>query len=298
MSFRTVSFRSAIIAKNQVMTEYRLMTAADIGAGLRLCRAAGWNHLERDWMAFLALQPGGSCVATQEANVVGTVTTISYAGKIGWIGMVLVDSGFQRQGIGQRLLKEAMEILHGIETIKLDATPVGREVYLKLGFKDEYGLSRMIAGELVHLPVSDAVAEIDQSEIEAVATMDAGVFGANRKELLQWLYNGQPSVAFVVKKHDEIVGYCLGRRGFNFFHIGPVAAVDMTTAKLLVAGAAAESDGMPVVLDVPHHHPEWINWLVGIGFREQRQFVRMFLGANDFPGEPKKQFAIVGPEFG
>lgn len=279
-------------------TEYRIMTAADVGAGLRLCRAAGWNQMASDWMAFLALQPGGSCVAIQEATVVGTVATIFYSGKTGWIGMVLVDSNYQRQGIGQHLLEEALGLLRGIETVKLDATPAGREVYLKLGFKDEYGLSRMIADGALNLTVSDVVAEINQSEIEAIAAMDATVFGANRKGLLQWLYNDLPEVAFAVKNGDELLGYCLGRRGHNFFHIGPVVATDISTAKLLVARAAAQSDGKPVLLDVPHHHPEWINWLVSKGFREQRQFVRMFLGANDFPGEPENQFAIVGPEFG
>ena len=37
----------------------REMRAADIEAGLRLCRASRWNQLSRDWELFLRLSPRG-----------------------------------------------------------------------------------------------------------------------------------------------------------------------------------------------------------------------------------------------
>src|SRR6478672_1599886 len=127
------------------MIEYRKMTPGDIDAGLSLCRSAGWNQIENDWKLFLALSPDGACVAVDEhGKVVGTVTTISYDNRFSWIGMVLVDPEKKRQGIGTHLLREALHVLEHIDTVKLDATPAGREVYLKLGFVDEYMLSRMV----------------------------------------------------------------------------------------------------------------------------------------------------------
>lgn len=280
------------------MTEYRLMTEADIAAGLRLCRAAGWNQLSNDWMTFLALQPGGSCVATLEGNVVGTVTTISYAGKTGWIGMVLVDSGFQRQGIGQRLLQEALVLLHGIETIKLDATPVGREVYLKLGFKDEYGLSRMVSSRVSGTGEKKTARVVQKDDLPELIKFDKKIFGAERKLLLEWMFNGAPEFAFIIKEYGDVAGYCLGRPGFNFNHIGPVVAKRTDIARSLVAAALQNSIGQAVILDVLQHDRDWIVWLESIGFIEQRNFIRMYRGPNLFPGMPKKQFAILGPEFG
>ena len=76
-------------------------------------------------------------------NVMGTVTTIPYENHFAWIGMVLVDPSKRRQGIGTQLLREALQLTADQETIKLDATPAGREVYLKLGFVDEYKIIRM-----------------------------------------------------------------------------------------------------------------------------------------------------------
>jgi len=58
--------------------------------------------------------------------------------------MVLVDPEQRRLGIGSRLLRHAIAWLQarGVAAVKLDATPLGRKVYVQLGFVDEYGLAR------------------------------------------------------------------------------------------------------------------------------------------------------------
>jgi hypothetical protein len=56
--------------------------------------------------------------------------------------------------------------------------------------------------------------------------------------------------------------------------------------------------GQPFSLDAALHDEEWLQWLASVGFIEQRPFYRMYRGANRFPGQPEKQFAILGPEFG
>jgi ribosomal protein S18 acetylase RimI-like enzyme len=127
------------------MIACRPMDRDDIDAGLSLCRANGWNQRRRDWELFLQRSPDDCRVVTREGKVVGTVTTLRYQHFFSWIGMLLVDPAFHRQGIGTQLLREALEILQKEETVKLDATPAGREVYLKLNFADEYPLSRMSA---------------------------------------------------------------------------------------------------------------------------------------------------------
>lgn len=97
---------------------------------------------------------------------------------------------------------------------------------------------------------------------------------------------------------NKITGYCFGRQGFNFTHIGPVVALHTELAIQLVTAALKNCLGRPVILDVAHHMPDWLRWLVSLGFTEQRPFIRMFRGTNAWPGVPSKQFAILGPEFG
>jgi GNAT superfamily N-acetyltransferase len=280
------------------MIEYRHMEPDDIGAGLELCRKAKWNQLARDWQVFLELSPRGSCVAVFDGKIIGTVTTISYEHLFSWIGMVLVDPANRRQGIGLRLLQEALYILGEEETVKLDATPAGREVYLKLNFVDEYRLSRMGAVvNPVKLPVSTA-RSLSRDDLPTVFEFDHKVFGANRQPLLEWLFAGAPQYAFIAEGEVGIMGYCFGRPGHNFTQIGPVVATDTAIAKNLVSAALQKCIGGTVILDATHFDEEWLKWLNSIGFAEQRPFVRMYRGSNRFPGIPGKQFAILGPEFG
>ena len=274
------------------MIDYRTMTRNDIDAGLALCRSAGWNQLENDWKLFLELNPGGSRVAVDEnGKIVGTVSTIAYEDHFSWIGMVLVDPGKKRQGIGTQLLREALKILEKQETVKLDATPAGREVYLKLGFTDEYTLSRMILLNEHKLQNQSNAHNTTEKELQKILQTDREVFGASRKELLNRLYKNYPELSFSTNN-----SYSFGRNGYNFTQIGPVIADNPDDAKHLITEALNNSEG-PMVIDVMDSSPVK-QWLTSLGFTEQRKLIRMYRGKNAWPGIPAKQFAILGPEFG
>jgi hypothetical protein len=182
--------------------------------------------------------------------------------------------------------------------VKLDATPQGREVYLKLNFVDEYPLSRMnlIVGEDIFS--NSSARAIQKEDLPLLSGFDSKIFGANRSSLLNWMWEKAPGFAFLMEGKSEIKGYVMGRYGHDFIHIGPVIAQNFSIAKELVIAALSNCVGHPVILDVLHFEPEWILWLKEIGFTEQRNFIRMFRGTNRFKGVPENQFAIIGPEFG
>lgn len=276
------------------------MVGGDIPAGLSLCRTAGWNQTVEDWQLFLKLSPKGCCVAVDEQGQVrGTVATVRYEDHFSWIGMVLVHPAMQRQGIGIQLLREALQVLGREETIKLDATPAGRKIYVQLDFVDEYPISRM---ELKRVSVSDLVSPdalpLLPESMASIVESDRRVFGASREKVLQSLLKRAPQFAFFLQDKEHIRGYCFGRSGYYFSHIGPVVADDFPTAKVLFSAALRNCHTKPVVVDALHHSPEWLEWLRSIGFTEQRPLIRMFRGTNAYPGIPEKQFAILGPEFG
>jgi GNAT superfamily N-acetyltransferase len=276
------------------------MVAGDVPAGLSLCRSAGWNQTVRDWELFLKLSPEGCRVAVDdEGNVAGTVATIRYDNHFSWIGMVLVDPSRQRQGIGIQLLRESLHILNAEDTIKLDATPAGHHIYVQLDFVDEYKISRMQIKDVPAEVLRRSAARLVQhQDLPAMLETDREVFGARRKSILEWLLEGGKKFAFVVEKNNSIHGYCFGRTGHNFTHIGPVISQDLDTAIDVASAALRNCQGSPVVLDALHHSPDWIRWLTSIGFEEQRALMRMYRGTNASPGLPEKQFAILGPEFG
>jgi len=129
--------------KSSTEITLRTMTQSDIAAGMRLCNLAGWNQTAADWELFLDSDPEGSFVAMCNGQIAGVAATITYGGLLAWISMVLVDPQFRRMGIASMLMKRAIEHLKNCPSVKLDATAAGREVYVKLGFADEYELHRL-----------------------------------------------------------------------------------------------------------------------------------------------------------
>ena len=282
------------------MISLRPMQLADIDAGLKLCRAAGWNQHAGEWELFLRCSPGGCLVSlSDDGQITGSVTTIRYGEHVAWISMLLVFPEYRNKGVGQQLLRAACEALQDVETVKLDATPAGREVYLRNAFHDEYGITRFVSRQRKWQPGKKSCKPIaTAADLPGVREFDAKVFGADRAALLQWLVDAAPELAHHKREGDEIVAFCLGRRGFLYNHIGPVVASSAEDAAELVTAAVEQCDDRPVIIDVPRPEPEWLRWLAAYGFTPLRDFTRMFTGPNPTPGQRTLQFAVAGPEFG
>jgi GNAT superfamily N-acetyltransferase len=279
---------------------FRNMTPDDIAAGLELCRAARWNQTERDWELFLRPSPEGCRVAVRDDRVVGTVATTRYEDRFAWIGMVLVDPAQRGQGIGARLMAEALDVLKDMPSVRLDATPAGHIVYQKLDFIDEYRLSRMetVVSSAGFVLRRNPARPTTKDDLPAVGVFDREVFGADRGLMLGWMFDGAPEYAWIIEERGQIAGYTFGRRGVNFESLGPIVAHDQQTARRLVSACLNRQAGKPFIIDASHHDAGWRSWLESIGFREQRPFIRMFYRDNPYPGLPRKQFGILGPEFG
>lgn len=280
------------------MTHYRNMNSADIEVGLRLCRASRWNQVRRDWELFLHRNQQGCRVAVRDERVIGTVTTVHYEQRFSWIGMVLVEASERGQGVGTQLLREAFAVSQALPCVRLDATPAGYPVYRKLGFVEEYRLSRMEAAQIELDTARSEAQPLRRTDLTDLGALDAPAFGADRRDLLDWLWAGAPELAWVVRRGGALAGFVCGRRGFNFTHLGPLVAVDEDAARQLVRACLRTQSGAPVILDVPQQHAAWLEWLAARGFREQRPFIRMYRGVAPVSGSPENQFAIMGPEFG
>jgi GNAT superfamily N-acetyltransferase len=251
------------------------MTAADIPAGLRLCRAARWNQLEDDWRWFIE-PPSGAWMIERDGAVIGTSAVMRYD-KLAWVAMMLVDPAERRAGHGARLLTAALDAAAGADCIGLDATPLGEPLYRKFGFVESYGLMRMTS--------TRAGKSAGAAGKSARATWD--VFGADRSRLLADFARRAPESAWTIEGR----GFCFGRPGHLYHQLGPVVANDPDTATALVTHALTAH---PCTMDVP---VDKVPWAKALGFVEERPFVRMFLRGHRHPGDPSRQYAIAGPEF-
>lgn len=275
------------------------MTRADIPAGLALCRTSGWNQTTADWEELLEVGGARCRVAAIDGRVVGTATTVIYEGRFAWIGMVLVDPEVRGRGIGRALLRDAVDSLGDVPA-RLDATPEGHPLYLKLGFVEECHLQRMRSTSASPGGTDEAreARPMRREDLDVVSAWDRRVFGADRRRILEWALEKAPELAFVAERGASIRGYCLGRRGHIFQQVGPVVAADREAAGQLVAACRQRSTNESMVVDAPTTQRAWTARLMELGFVNERPFIRMCRGTNRHPGQPDQQMAIFGPEWG
>lgn len=275
------------------------MTRDDIPYCMELKKAANWNQLEQDWEMFL--DAGNyQMVAENQRKPVGSVITINYSGRFSWIGMVLVDPSLRGLGIGTRLLEAAIESAKGRGVIRLDATPKGKMLYDKLGFRDEYSLCRyQLTSPTRDLPAPElSCRRITVEDLNLIADFDLEIFGANRKTILTHLYHMGQSYAWILQLEGRLIGYCMGRPGSDFEQIGPIVASSESTARSLLIHALGECDNKSVIVDSIDERITWNSFLQDLGFEIQRPLIRMYLGEHLYPGQPEYQYAIAGPEVG
>jgi GNAT superfamily N-acetyltransferase len=245
----------------------------DLAGALRLSTQAGWNQTPADWLRLLDLFPEGCFAGRQDGALVATSTLASYGNRVHWIGMVLVDEACRGRGYGGTMLARTVE--RGRElggTVGLDATDLGRPVYLKQGFVDVAPIDRW-SGVLTKDADAGGVGLADRSTFDDIARLDREACGADRSEFLLHLMN-EPDVFGVVSDR----GFAFLRPGRTCAQVGPMVAADDADGRSLLARLAPFSRGTPVLLDALRT-PAGSRLLEASGLTIARRLTRMTLGA-------------------
>jgi GNAT superfamily N-acetyltransferase len=280
------------------------MTRADIPAAMRLKEIAGWNQTAADWQRFLDCSPSGCFLAEIDATVRGTVATISFEGRVAWIGMVLVDPEYRGRGLGTTLLQKANAHLDELKVrvVKLDATPQGQPLYEKLGFLPEYDIGRWTRRNTPSRPRKsrdvDASESVSSSLLATICNKDREIFGADRSALLQSLHDDAPEFTQAIVDSGRVTGYAFGRRGSFADHLGPWIATETGAARQLLEAFVASSSREIQIADCVSARADARDLLQSCEFSYTRPLTRMFRGSNAYPGRPEFVCAILGPEFG
>jgi GNAT superfamily N-acetyltransferase len=261
---------------------------------------AGWNQVAADWRlmiehgcAFGIRVPSGQWIATALVLPVGPT--------ISWIGMVLVTAPSRRQGLGTRLLARCLaEVEQSGAAAGLDATQFGRPVYLPLGFRDVYTLSRWHlepgARNAGNPPEGIRIRLATARDLPRIMAADEARSGYHRSAVLEHLLSRTPSLARIAERSDgSLAGYSLGRDGHTALHIGPIVADDESIA-LALLGSAVGQVRQRIILDVPDRHDRVREWLMSQGGVTPRGFVRMLRGNFPAVADAAHIFASAGPE--
>lgn len=286
--------------------EWRGLRSSDVPAALDLSRSAGWNQTEADWMGYLTFEPEGCLAAEINGELAGTATSIRYGERVGWIGMVLVHPMHRRVGLGTELLQRAIGYLKGkgVRSVKLDATPLGRRVYVPLGFRDEHQVERFEGTDPLASPggvltsPEHGLAQLESTDLTSLADLDAEAFGAPRLDVLSALSRRNPSLCFVARSGRGIAGYLIAREGREAVQLGPSVARDAVVGERLFRALLGAVRGRRVFLDLPAPNRAGGEMMARHGFRVQRSFTRMVLGEDGPPGRGDLVFGTSGAEKG
>ncbi|WP_372733103.1 GNAT family N-acetyltransferase [Novosphingobium sp.] len=239
-----------------------------------LSQALVWPYRVEDWK--FAHDLGRGFAVEAEGKLVGTALWWPYGETFGTIGMIIVSSNAQRQGIGGRLMAALLADAAG-RRLTLISTKEGAPLYTRLGFKP-FGFITQHQAVLAKAPAIDAAVPVraaladDRSAIEA---LDERAAGMDRRRLLAALMGIADTV--VVEREGEVVGYGCVRRWGRGVVIGPVIARDQTDARAIVATLAAAHEGGFVRIDVTEACG-LASWLVEIGLPQVDRAVVMALG--------------------
>lgn len=249
----------------------------DLEGALRLSTQAGWNQIAADWTRLLDLSPEGCLAGRLDGALVATATLASYGDRAHWIGMVLVDEALRGKGLGSQMLARVVERGRGLEGVTgLDATDLGRPVYLKQGFADVAPIDRW-AGILKAQGAGDPVEMLDRSNFDEIVTLDHASCGADRSDLLLHLMH-EPGVFALVSRRDTATGFAFLRPGLKSPHVGPVVALDEAAGIGLLNRLSRLTEGAPVLLDALRD-PFSSALLHRHGLMVVRRLTRMTLGA-------------------
>jgi ribosomal protein S18 acetylase RimI-like enzyme len=278
------------------------LRAEDLGDAGALVREAGWNQIAADWQVFLDLGTVYA-VRTSAGRVIATAATLPYD-RFAWISMVLVARDFRRRGLASRLMRRCIDDLVKAGRIPvLDATPDGRQVYRNLGFEDTWSFHRFTLRERGSSPLPEATAKgiaiepIDDTVWPRLRDYDASAFGADRGALLARLRGRLPGADLCAKRDGGFVGFLLGRDGRTCGQLGPLVADNDAVARALLARAIDTVAG-PLYVDMADAHPGIRAWLEARGFTTQRPLTRMVYRRATGFDDPRRTYAVVGPEFG
>lgn len=250
----------------------RLLAANDLPAVLDLALRAGWNQTAEDIAMLLRLAPAGCFGLECEGRIAATTTLLPLDARLAWLGMVLTGEEYRRRGFARLLVRRALDYAAeaGIATVKLDATVMGRPLYLDMGFRDEQPVERW-SGLLAQLRAGNQPAPDETPLLRELAP---------RSE--------------VFRSADA---WALVRPGARARYLGPFMAGSPEAARALMACCFRAGEGDLFYWDVLPRNEHAVRLLEDLGFERVRSLIRMVYGP-DLAGGEERVYAISGFELG
>ncbi|MFP4322154.1 MAG: GNAT family N-acetyltransferase [Anaerolineales bacterium] len=278
----------------------RRLSPSDAAALTTLSQAAGWNTTRAQWHRLLRWSGPGAygIFHAYKGELLSSALSFLYEDQRAWLGGVLTLPQWQGQGLASRLMETVLQPLdrRGVPEIMLDATAQGLPLYERFGFRALYPMQRFTSapGADVVLPVGPRRATPD--DLTALVELDAQIFGAVRRRVIQELLAGEHSTVWLldgagVALHGAIIAE---RWPEMRARISGWWASDAAIAADLLACALGDLGGYTVLLDVPGPNRDAGQVCLAAGMQPGNATTRMLRGDGPPSGQVAAYYGAIG----
>lgn len=232
------------------------LTRSDVADAYTLSQQAGWGFREDDWHQLLGMPSVHGFAGRINDTLRATATVVHYdsipsTGKfesVAWIGSILVDESYRRQGLGTQIFDTALSHATSYwDIIGLDANDHGKPIYANSGFESVAETTQW-SGTISATGCSDKVKRCNDPT--KIFDLDVEACGVDRSFLLRRLWKDPSSRAFIRQESDCVTGYVLVRPSMNGWTVGPLVSDTPAGARNLLVAVGEVTGDDAVVLNV------------------------------------------------
>lgn len=274
----------------------RPMTLADLEQAHALSHALNWPHRLQDWALLQRVAQG--FVAEQGGQVIGSAFAC-HQGDFSSIGLVIIDPHWQGQGLGRRLMEQAVASAAPRAAI-LNATPEGVPLYTRMGFT-AFGEVSQFQGPAQRpawpaLQASETCRDVHETDWPAVLALANAGSGLVRNAVLDAL---KPDIrhALVIEVDARLQAFALLRTFGRGLCLGPVIAQNTDQARHLTGRLLASVPGAFMRIDIPGD-TGLADWLQSAGLSQVDRTVSMSNGRIPQPKPGVRPFAVITQALG
>ena len=265
----------------------RPLEAGDIAQVTEWARAEGFCPGEGDVAIYRQTDRQGLWVGWLEDAPIGCIAGVRYSQSYGFVGLFLVKPEHRGRVYGVQLWRHALEHLHDVRCVGLEAAPNRINDYAGWGFRSASPTTRW---QLNGLDIPGAGPQAGQLSLVDASTLPEAVvqsYDASREDsprphfLRDWLRHPAGRVLALVDGQGRCHGFgrirpCLLRQGSGW-RIGPLLADDADLAEQLLRGLLERHRGM-VLLDAPGANPAAGALMGRLSFKPTSETLRMYRG--------------------
>ncbi len=250
-------------------------------------------EIDPDWFVahlndIIRYDPDGCFALCDGEAVVGMITSTTYQ-NIAWLGWLFVLEKYRLRGLGEKLMRTAMEHAQsrGVATILLEADVKAVTLYRRLGFIEQFHTRHftLTRGEF-ECGTSEGVdvTPVGLADLIALSGFDRRFFHEDRQRLFEIVSANPNFRGLVVKCGEQIIGYMFVTEAAENQQVSPLI-VDLShdlwhQAVRVLVRDALKACPKPLYFRLPMLTERYGDILEGLGAKPvYYHTVRMFLGS-------------------